>query len=74
MDETLVVHGRYSGQTFIPDGELPVAEGVAELVIHPVVTRAVGSVANAFGAGRVLRSAEDILAQVQASRDEWGQS
>ncbi len=30
------------------------------------------SVADAFGAVSVLRSAEDILAQVRADRDEWG--
>jgi hypothetical protein len=31
-----------------------------------------GSVAEAFGAAPVLRSGDDILAQVRAERDEWG--
>ena len=30
------------------------------------------SVADAFGTAPVLRSGDDILAQVRADRDEWG--
>ena len=29
MDQTLIIHGRYVGRTFIPDGQLPDAEGAA---------------------------------------------
>jgi hypothetical protein len=72
MDETLVVRGRYAGRTFIPDGPLPDAEGPAELVITPTPPQVRGSVADAFGTAPVLRSGEDILAQVRAERDEWG--
>ena len=72
MDKTLIVHGRYAGRTFIPDGPLPDAEGAAELVITPTPSQARGSVADAFGAAPVLRSGEDILAQVRADRDDWG--
>ena len=72
MSRTLIVRGRYVGRTFIPDGPLPDAEGAAELVINPTPSRASGSVADAFGTAPVLRSGDDILAQVRADRDEWG--
>jgi hypothetical protein len=72
MDQTLIVRGRYAGRTFIPDDPLPDAEGTAELVIIPTPPQTRGSVADAFGAAPVLRSGDDILAQVRAERDEWG--
>jgi hypothetical protein len=72
MDQTLIVRGRYAGRTFIPDGPMPDAEGRAELIITPGSPRPRGSVADAFGAAPVLRSGDDILAQVRAERDEWG--
>ena len=72
MDQALILRGRYAGRTFIPDGPLPDAEGPAELIITPTVPRARGSVADAFGRAPVLRSGDDILAQVRAERDEWG--
>jgi hypothetical protein len=72
MDQAIIVRGRYAGRTFIPEGPLPDAEGVAELVIIPAPPRARGSVADAFGTAAVLRSGNDILAQVRAERDEWG--
>ena len=72
MEQTLVVRGRYVGRTFIPDGPLPDAEGPAELVITPAKPQGRGSVADAFGTAPVLRTGDDILAQVRAERDEWG--
>ena len=72
MEQTLTVRGRYAGRTFIPDGPLPDAEGTAELVITPASAGTHGSVADAFGRAPVLRSGDDILAQVRADRDEWG--
>ncbi len=72
MDQTLIVRGRYAGRTFIPDGPLPDAEGPAELVITPSHPQPHGSVADAFGAAPVLRSGDDIMAQVRAEREEWG--
>jgi hypothetical protein len=72
MDQTLIVRGRYAGRTFIPDGPLPDAEGTAELVITPTPPQARGSIADAFGTAPVLRSEDDILAQVRVERDEWG--
>jgi hypothetical protein len=72
MDQAFIIRGRYAGRTFIPEGPLPDTEGVAELVIIPVPARARGSIADAFGTAAVLRSGDDILAQVRAERDEWG--
>ena len=72
MDKRLIVRGLYAGRRFIPDSPLPDAEGVAELVITPTPAQRRGSVADAFGAAPVLRSGDDILAQVRAERDEWG--
>ena len=68
MDNTLIVLGRYSGQKFIPDSPLPDAEGVAQLIITPTTSPRSGSVADA-----VLRTGDDILAQVRAERSaaEW---
>jgi hypothetical protein len=71
MSQTLVVRGRYTGRTFIPDGPLPEVEGSAELIISPAPP-ARGSVADAFGTAAVLRTGDEILAQVRADRDEWG--
>jgi len=72
MDQTLIVRGRYADRAFIPDDPLPDAEGAAELVITPTPPHARGSVADAFGTAPVLRSGGDILTQVRADRDEWG--
>ncbi len=71
MSQRLIVHGRYVGRTFIPDGPLPDAEGAAELVITPNLPHSVGSIADAFGTAIVLRSGDEILAEVRADRDEW---
>jgi hypothetical protein len=72
MPEPMVVRGRYVGRTFIPDEPLPDAEGSAELIITPSAPRSGRSVADAFGTASVLRSAEEILAQIRADRDDWG--
>jgi hypothetical protein len=72
MDQALIVRGRYASRTFIPDGPLPDIEGTAELVITPFLPRSVGSIAEAFGTAPVLQSGDDILAQVRADREKWG--
>lgn len=72
MSPTLIIRGRYAGRTFIPDGPLPDAEGAAELVITPAAPQSAGTIADAFGTAPVLRSGDEILAQVRADRDEWG--
>jgi hypothetical protein len=72
MEQTLIVRGRYTGRTFIPNGPLPDEEGTAELVITPTLPGPRTSVADAFSTAQILRSGADILAQVRADRDEWG--
>ena len=72
MNNTLIILGRYSGQTFIPDSPLPHVEGAAQLIITPTKSGTSGSVADAFGTATTLRTADDILAQVRAEREEWG--
>ncbi len=73
MEQTIIIRGRYAGGTFIPSGPLPDAEGPAELIITPSTPQAHGSVADAFGTAPALRCGDDILAQVRAERDEWGE-
>lgn len=72
MSQTLIVRGRYAGGTFIPDGPLPDTEGNAELVITPAESKPEKSIADTFGTASVLRSGDEILAQIRADRDEWG--
>ena len=40
-------------------------------MITPNVAQSVGSIADAFGKATVLRSGDEIVAQVRADRDEW---
>jgi hypothetical protein len=72
MEKTLTVRGRYLARKFIPDGPLPDEEGTAEPSITPTRAQARGSIAEAFGSAAVPRSGDDILAQVRAERDQWG--
>jgi hypothetical protein len=74
MAETLIVRGRYVDHTFIPEGQLPDAEGTAELVITPQTPSVPPtSVFDLFGKAARLRSAEEIAAQIQEERNEWGE-
>lgn len=71
MNTELVIRGRYVGRVFIPDEPLPDTEGLAELVIRPIPAHS-RSIAEAFGTAPVLRTREDILAQIRSEREEWG--
>jgi hypothetical protein len=74
VSKTLIVRGRYSDHTFIPDGQLPDVEGAAELVITPQTSATPQhSVFELFGKAARLRSAPDIAAQIQEERNEWGE-
>jgi hypothetical protein len=73
MSRTLVIRGRYINQTFIPDGQLPDAEGPAELIIIPNDGTQTVSMFDLFGKAPRLRTKEDIAAQIQQERDEWGE-
>lgn len=72
MEHPLIVRGWYAGRTFFPDEPLPDGEGTAELFITLMPPQPRGSVADAFGRAAVSRSKDDILAQVRADRDAWG--
>jgi hypothetical protein len=72
MSDMMIICGHYTGRTFVPDGPLPDAEGVAELVITLSVDRPTVSIADAFGTATELRSAAEILAKSRADRDDWG--
>lgn len=72
MNHPLIIRGRYIDHTFIPDGPLPDAEGTAQLVITPTISNSGGSIADAFGTAPVLRSGDEILAQLHTDREEWG--
>jgi hypothetical protein len=74
MPETLIVRGRYVDHTFIPEGQLPDAEGAAELIITPHTPSSPPcSVFDLFGKAARLRTAADIAAQIQVERNEWGE-
>ncbi len=76
MSEAIVVRGTYVGQVFIPSEPLPIAEGLAELIVFPHEKSAPSSpptsIFDLFGKAPVLRSAEDIAAQVRDEREAWG--
>jgi hypothetical protein len=77
MSEAIVVRGHYVGQAFIPSEPLPAVEGPAELIVFPQAKAeppsSGTSIFDLFGKAPVLRSAEDIDAQVRAEREAWGE-
>jgi hypothetical protein len=72
MVPTVTIRGRYIDRTFIPDDPLPDEEGTAELIITPTRSKLGSSIADAFGKALVLRTGDEILAQLRTERDEWG--
>jgi hypothetical protein len=75
MSEAVVIRGRYVNRTFVPDEPLPAVEGSAELIVIPTKPLAAktGSIFDHFGKAPVLRSRENIEAQIEEDRDEWGE-
>ncbi len=75
MSEAIVVRGTYVGQAFIPSEPMPLVEGPAQLIVFPrPTTQPPGqplSIFELFGKAPVLRSAEDIEAQVWEGREGW---
>ncbi len=76
MSEAIVVRGSYAGQVFIPGEPMPLVEGPAELIVFPgkkteSSARAI-SIFDLFGKAPILRSAEDIEAQIRDEREAWG--
>lgn len=77
MSEAIVVRGTYAGQVFIPSEAMPQVEGPAELIVFPrekmEPPAQLLSIFDLFGKAPVLRSAEDIEAQMRAEREAWGE-
>lgn len=69
--QTFVIRGRYADHTFIPDGPLPDAEGVAELVITPTAPRPRPAIVDAIGKVEPGRTGEDIAEQIRDERSGW---
>jgi hypothetical protein len=76
MSEAIVVRGTYTGQAFIPGEPMPLVEGPAELIVFPREKPEPAaqplSIFDLFGKAPVLRSAEDIEAQVREEKEAWG--
>ena len=76
MSEAIVVRGVYAGQIFIPSEPMPNVEGSAESIVFPRAKSPPAtqpqSIFDLFGKAPILRSAEDIEAQVRAEREAWG--
>ncbi len=82
MDDITVIHGTYTNSHFIPDEPPPQIEGRAELIVFPESQRTSGvpkapqnrlsvSIFDVLGKAAVLRSGEDIDAQLEMERRAW---
>lgn len=75
MDTPLVIRGKFTHQTFVPDGLLPEVEGPAELIVFVQPTQAESgpspSIFDSVGKAPILRTAEDIDAQIHAEKQAW---
>jgi hypothetical protein len=79
MNGSLIIHGKVTGQAFVPDGPMPDIEGRAELVVYPAIGTPPGasgkrSIFDFIGKASEPRSAEDIEAQLREERDAWNDS
>jgi hypothetical protein len=78
MNRSLVIHGKVSGQIFVPNEPMPDIEGPAELIVYPAVNPLPGaagtrSVFDFIGKDREPRSAEDLDAQLLEERAAWNE-
>ena len=76
MNGSLVIHGKVSGQVFVPDEPMPDIEGPAELIVYADVeaqsaTFGARSVYEFIGKSSEPRSAEELDAQLREERDSW---
>ena len=81
MDGITVIHGTFANNHFVPDKPLPPVQGRAELIVFP--DRATNpsvaeptdsiraSVFDLLGKAPVLRSGEEIDAQLELERKAW---
>jgi hypothetical protein len=76
MSEAIVVRGTYVDRVFVPDEPLPAVKGPAELIVFPQRETESSvqpiSIFDLFGKAPILRSAEDIAAQIREEREAWG--
>jgi hypothetical protein len=73
MESALVIHGIFANQTFVPDKPVPEVRGRADLIVYPesAAGPASLSVFELCGKAAVLRSGEDIDAQIEEERRAW---
>ena len=81
MDGATVIHGKFANNLFVPDEPPPPVQGRAELIVYPdrVADSSISepttstriSVFDLLGKAPVLRSGEEIDAQLEAERQAW---
>ncbi|MCC6124954.1 MAG: hypothetical protein IT426_08330 [Pirellulales bacterium] len=75
MESPLIIRGKFTHQTFVPDGLLPEVEGPAELIVYvrPAQdeTKSAASLFDLIGKAPVLRSAEDLEIQIRKEKQAW---
>jgi hypothetical protein len=83
MDTVTVIRGTFATDQFVPDEPPPAVRGRAELIAYaeqsgahvsakPANNGTRISIFDLLGKAAVLRSGEDIDAQLEAERDAWG--
>jgi hypothetical protein len=83
MDTVTVIHGTFANDQFVPDEPPPPIHGRAELIVYAeqsgarvsanqVKNGTTTSIFDLLGKAAVLRSGEDIDAQLDAERNAWG--
>jgi hypothetical protein len=78
IDSITVIHGTFANNLFVPDEPPPPVQGRAELIVFPdreasglVADSTRASVFALLGKAPVLRTGEDIDAQLEAERQAW---
>jgi hypothetical protein len=81
MDGATVIHGKFANNLFVPDEPPPPVQGRAELIVFsdreadssisgPAASTRI-SVFDLLGKAPVLRSGEEIDAQLESERQAW---
>jgi len=76
MGGPLVIHGKIVNRSFVADDPMPDLEAPAQLIVYAEVareTRPRNSMFDVFGKARLLRSAEELDAQLREERDAWNE-
>ncbi len=80
MNGVTVIHGTFADNRFVPDETPPLVQGRAELIVFAGSERNEStakspprtSIFDLLGRAAVLRSGEDIDAQIERERQGWG--